>query len=179
MARRLLRGVYRRIAEDIALAAPEHGAVLDIGTGPGVLLGEIARERADLRVTGVDLSVDMIAAAERNIRGFEGRVHARVANVTELPFADDAFDLIVTTFSLHHWDDVDAAVAELARVLRPGGGIYVYDFGRAPFDRLDDGARERGLRPGQHTVIRTGQPLHLRFCNRHVLVAEGAAATSR
>jgi ubiquinone/menaquinone biosynthesis C-methylase UbiE len=176
MARRFLRGLYRRIAEDIAIAAPTGGAVLDVGTGPGVLLAEIARDRPDLQVTGVDLSADMVTAAERNISEFAGRACARVGDVTHLPFADDTFDLIVTSFSLHHWDDVEAAVPELARVLRSAGRLYVYEFQRAPFEVLDAAARERGAfagRPAQHTVIRTGQ-LHPRRCVRHVMSADDA-----
>jgi ubiquinone/menaquinone biosynthesis C-methylase UbiE len=173
LARRFLRGLYRRITEDIVIAAPTDGAVLDVGSGPGVLLAEMARERPDLRVTGVDVSADMVAVAERNIRAFAGRASACVGDVTNLPFADDTFDVIVTSFSLHHWDEVDAAVPELARVLRPGGRLYVYDLQRAPFDLLDRAARARGLfagQPAQHTLIRTGQ-LHLRRCARQVMSA--------
>lgn len=173
LARRLLRGLYRRIAEDIAMAAPAGGAVLDVGTGPGVLLAEIARARADLQVTGVDPSRDMVAAATRNISEFGERARARIGEAGDLPFADGSFDLIVTSFSMHHWDDVAAAVPELARVLRPSGSLLVYDFQRAPFDTLDAAAAERQLLTGQpvrHTVIRTGRP-HIRHCARHVLSA--------
>jgi ubiquinone/menaquinone biosynthesis C-methylase UbiE len=176
LARRFLNGLYRRITEDIVIAAPPDGAVLDVGTGPGVLLAEIARNRPDLRVTGVDLSADMVAAAKRNIRAFDRRVGALVGDVTNLPFADDTFDLIVTSLSLHHWDDVDTAVPELARVLRPGGRLYVYDFQRAPFEALDAAARDTGLfagQPVQHTMIRTGQ-LHQRHCVRHVMSTDNA-----
>jgi ubiquinone/menaquinone biosynthesis C-methylase UbiE len=124
----------------------------------------------------VDLSADMVTAAERNISEFAVRACARVGDVTHLPFADDTFDLIVTSFSLHHWDDVEAAVPELARVLRSAGRLYVYDFQRAPFEVLDAAARERGAfagRPAQHTVIRTAQ-LHPRRCVRHVMSADDA-----
>jgi ubiquinone/menaquinone biosynthesis C-methylase UbiE len=175
LARRVLRGLYRRIAADIALAAPLDGTVLDVGTGPGVLLAEIARARPDLHVTGIDLSEDMVAAAGRNTREFAGRVRVQAGDVTGLPFADGTFDLIVTSFSLHHWDDIDAAVPELARVLRPGGRLYVYDFRRAPFEILDTAAGRKGLlagEPVQHTVIRTGQLPPLRHCVRHVLSTE-------
>lgn len=174
LARRFLHGLYRRISEDIVIAAPPDGAVLDVGTGPGHLLAELARDRPDLRVTGVDMSADMVAVAERNIQAFAGRVSACVGDVTNLPFADDTFDVIVTSLSLHHWDDVDTAVSELSRVLRPGGRLYVYDFDRAPFEALDLAAREKGQfaeRPVQHTVIRTGQ-LHPRRCARHVMSAD-------
>ena len=175
MARRFLRGLYRRIAEDLIIAAPMDSAVLDVGTGPGVLLAEIARARPDLRVTGIDLSGDMVAAAERNISEFGERASVRVGDVADLPFGDRTFDLIVTSFSLHHWADVERAVPELARVLRPGGQLYVYDFQRAPFGVLDTAARGKGAfagRPVQHTVIRAGQ-LHLRHCVRHVMSAAG------
>src|SRR5262245_49495058 len=67
VARRVLRVVYRRVAADIATVAPQGGAVLDVGTGPGVLLVELAALRPDLRLTGVDLSADMVSAATRNL----------------------------------------------------------------------------------------------------------------
>lgn len=176
IARRFLRGLYRRIADDLVIAAPMNGTVLDVGTGPGVLLAEIARARPDLQLTGIDLSEDMVTAAESNLSEFTGHVSARVGDVTDLPFADDTFDLIVTSFSLHHWDDVEAAVPELARVVRAGGRLCVYDVRRAPFEALDTAARKNDVfagQPVQHTVIRTGQ-LHLRHCIRHVMSAEEA-----
>jgi ubiquinone/menaquinone biosynthesis C-methylase UbiE len=171
VARRLYRRRYWRIAEDIALSAPSDGAVLDVGTGPGVLLAEIARARSDLEVTGIDPSPDMVTVAQRNVAMFDGRVKAQIGDAAHLPFPDDAFDVIVTSFSLHHWEDVPAAVPELARVSRPGARLFVYDFQRAPFDALDRAAEELGaLRgPVRHTVIRTGSPLHVRTFARHVL----------
>jgi ubiquinone/menaquinone biosynthesis C-methylase UbiE len=169
---RLLRRLYRRIAEDVALVAPPEAAVLDVGTGPGVLLAEIARARPDVRVTGVDLSADMVTAAARNVARFGDRAAVRVGDVADLPFPDAAFDVVVTSFSMHHWADLPAAVPELARVLRPGGRVHVYDFPRAPFDALDAAVRDRRVftGPARHTVIRTGR-LHLRHCVRHVLSA--------
>jgi ubiquinone/menaquinone biosynthesis C-methylase UbiE len=161
MARRLLRPAYRRFAEDIAAVAPDGGAVLDVGTGPGVLLVEIARLRPDLRLTGVDLSPDMVAAAERNLRAF-GQASARRGDVGDLPFPDDTFHLIVSSFSLHHWDDLRAAGPELARVLRPGGRVYLYDFRSAPFQDLIAAAAGTSLSAGpppRHTLIRVGVAL--------------------
>lgn len=173
LAKRLMRGVYRRIAEDVSVATPAGGAVLDVGAGPGVLLAEVARARPDLQLTAVDVSADMVAAAERNLSEFGDQASAEVGDVAGLPFGDAAFDLIVTSFSLHHWDDVHSAVPELARVLRPGGQLYIYDFQHAPFETLDAAAREGGLFTRQqphHDVIRTGR-LHLRRCVRHVMSA--------
>jgi ubiquinone/menaquinone biosynthesis C-methylase UbiE len=172
-ARWLLRGVYRRFAEDIVDAAPDGGAVLDVGTGPGVLLVEIGRRRPDLRLTGIDLSPDMIEAAARNLRPLGERASARTADVTDLPFPDDSFDIVVSSFSLHHWDAPEAAVPELARVLRPGGRLYIYDFRFAPFQKLVDAAEQHSVLNGQsvrRTLIRPGGAF-LPRCVRHVMTA--------
>src|SRR5206468_228383 len=142
------------------------------GTGPGVLLVELAVRRPDLRLTGVDLSADMIAAATRNLEPFGERAGARVGDVAGLPFPDRSYDLIVSSLSLHHWDHPEAAVPELARVLRPGGRIHIYDFPHAPFGALADAARARSVlngRPPEPTPIRTGVPF-LR-CVRWVMSA--------
>ncbi|UYM07596.1 class I SAM-dependent methyltransferase [Solicola gregarius] len=180
MARRLMRGFYRRIAEDVALLAPNGADILDVGTGPGVLLTETARRRPDVSITGIDPSADMIAAATRNIEPYPGRVHARIGSAAEVPSDDAAFDLVVTSLSLHHWDDVAASVAELARVLRPGGQIVVFDLARAPFGELDAAAdAHSGLSSAAcHTTIGTGVP-HVRRIERHVLHATAEAAQPR
>lgn len=170
LSRRVLRGMYRRLAADVAAAAPEGGAVLDVGTGPGVLLVELAGRRPDLRLTGLDLSADMIASAKRNLEPFGDRASASVGDVTSLPFPDRSFDFIVSSLSLHHWDDPRAAVPELARVLRPEGRVHIYDFPHAPFDTLVDAARTLSVLnggPPQRARISTGIPF-LR-CVRYVL----------
>lgn len=152
VGRGLLRGFYRRIAADIAATAPSGGAVLDAGTGPGRLLVEVARRRSDLHITGIDLSDDMVAIAQRNVEhaGQRTRVEVRRANVADLPFADGSFDLVVSTLSMHHWGAVPPAVAELARVLRPGGSLWIYDLRTLPDDTLSAAAND----------MFDGQPLH-------------------
>jgi ubiquinone/menaquinone biosynthesis C-methylase UbiE len=170
VSRRVLRGMYRRLAADVARVAPDGGAVLDVGTGPGVLLVELATRRPDLRLTGVDLSADMVTAATRNLAPFGERAGARVGDVTSLPFPDRSFDLIVSSLSLHHWDNPEAAVPELARILRPGGLVYIYDFPFAPFDRLANTARARSVLNGrapERTPIRTG--VLFLHCVRYVM----------
>lgn len=161
VARRVLRRLYRRIAEDLATVVPDGAAVLDVGTGPGVLLVELAHRREDLRLAGVDLSDDMIAAAERNIAKFAGRASVRTGDATALPFDDESFDVVVTSLSSHHWDDPVSAVPELARVLRPGGIVVDYDFRFAPFGIITETASERGLFNGSPVVqpFPTGIPM--------------------
>jgi len=157
VARWLLPRAYRRLATDVAVVASEGARVLDVGTGPGILPRELLRRRPDLTVIGVDLSADMIAAATRNLAPFGGRAGAVIGDVTDLPFPDDSFDLVVTSLSLHHWDRVDAAAPELARVLRPGGRILVYDLSFAPFDELTEASRSV-FTSSTRSAVRVGIP---------------------
>lgn len=139
MARRLMRRPYRRIAADAVAQLPMNATVLDVGTGPGHLLVEMARMRGDLRLTGVDPADDMIAAARRNLAEFGERAAALVAGAADLPFEDGSFDLILSTLSVHHWEDPAAGGKELARVRRAGGQIRIYDLRSAPFAGLRSG----------------------------------------
>src|SRR5258705_10520547 len=77
VSRRLLRGVYRRIADDIADSAPPGGHVIDAGTRPGVLLVELARRRPALRPTGGAPSAAKATTARRNPTGFDAPASAR------------------------------------------------------------------------------------------------------
>ncbi|MEU6250423.1 class I SAM-dependent methyltransferase [Glycomyces sp. NPDC047010] len=136
LARLLMKPQYRRIAADIAAAAPHSAAVLDIGTGPGLLLQALAATRPDLRLTGIDLAKDMIDHATKNLADLD--VDLRAADVADLPFDTAAFDLVVTTYSSHHWSNPVAAAVEIKRVLRPEGRLLNYDFERAPFKTLEE-----------------------------------------
>ncbi|PSL57460.1 methyltransferase family protein [Saccharothrix carnea] len=144
-AARLLGGLYRRVAADVTALAPPGAVVLDVGTGPGRLLHQLAARRADLVLGGVDLSADMVAVADAAAGAWSSRITFQVADVTSLPQPDDSVDLIVSTLSMHEWPDHRRAVAELWRVLRPGGLLLVYDFRFARFEReaFSDFARLR------------------------------------
>jgi ubiquinone/menaquinone biosynthesis C-methylase UbiE len=145
VARRLLRRVYRRLADDVAASTPDGATVLDVGTGPGVLLAELAGRRPDLTLIGVDLSADMVTAAARNLAPFGARASVEQGDAAALPVADASVDVVVSSLSLHHWDRPREAIGELNRVLRPGGRLRIYDFPFAPFDELESEARDRSL----------------------------------
>ena len=124
---RLERPLWARIAGDIAeLRLPAGAQVLDVGTGPGRLPVEIARRCPELRVTGLDVSARMVEAARAAIEPGQ-QVVAEVGDVAALPYRDGSVDLVVSTLSQHHWPDLPAAIRELARVLAPGGRIWIYD----------------------------------------------------
>lgn len=97
--------------------APERALDAGAGTGEGTLL--IAREFPQARVRGVDISEEMISAAREKV-GLdpEGRVAFRVADAADLPYEDESFDLVTHL-------NMPPFVAEVARVLRPGGHVVV------------------------------------------------------
>jgi len=100
------------------------GHVLDVATGTG-LVAEALLGRG-FRVTGLDQSPGMLAHARAR---FGGRVELVEGSADELPFADASFDHLTFTYLLRYVDDPRATVAELARVVRPGGTIAMVEFG--------------------------------------------------
>ncbi len=100
-------GLYAKIADDLVREIGAAERILDIGCGPGRLLVELARRFPDARLTGVDLDPAMLAAARERLmaEGLDDRVELLVADAVSLPLPDDAFDLVTSSFSLHHWGD--------------------------------------------------------------------------
>jgi SAM-dependent methyltransferase len=131
LSRLLLGPFFGRIAADVAAAVPDGARILEVGCGPGHLSTRLARQHG-LEVTGLDLDPVMIARARANADragdGERGRPSFLVGDVASLAFPDGSFDLVVSTMSMHHWADPAAGLAEVGRVLRPGGRALVWDF---------------------------------------------------
>jgi SAM-dependent methyltransferase len=109
-------GVDAREPAVAAVVAAGPARILEVGCGWGELAEWLARETgAD--VVAVDLSPRMVELARA--RGID----ARVADAQQLPFADGEFDCVVAAWMLYHLPDLDGGIAELARVLRPGGTL--------------------------------------------------------
>jgi ubiquinone/menaquinone biosynthesis C-methylase UbiE len=157
-AGRVFRGVYRRVAEDVARGAPTGGAALDAGCGSGRLAVEIARRRPDIHVHGVDLERGMVdVAIQRAEReNVAGHVEFTVADLADLPLPDESVDLIVSTASLHHWAEVGAVIASLDRVLRPDGRMWIYDFRWVPAASVRAASAGLGHRVDR-ALVRTGR----------------------
>jgi SAM-dependent methyltransferase len=124
----VLEGFYARVAGEVA-AAHQDGKLLEVGSGPGRLAVRLAREAPGMTLTGVDISEAMVERAARRAAGagLSERVRFEVGDVAALPLFDQEFDGVVSTLSLHHWSNPASGLAEIHRVLKPGGEARIYD----------------------------------------------------
>lgn len=116
----------RLAIENLALAPSS--AVLDVGCGTGFAVLSIASQLDSGRACGIDISPGMIAAANAKIpRQLEGKVEFREASSASLPYGEATFDHVLCTNSFHHYPDPVLALAEMKRVLRPGGELVIFE----------------------------------------------------
>jgi ubiquinone/menaquinone biosynthesis C-methylase UbiE len=91
------------------------------------MAAELLRRFPEVRLTATDYDDSMVEDARIRLREFGDRVDVQQADATRLPFPDDSFDAVVSFIMLHHVIDWEKAVAEAARVLRPGGRLLGFD----------------------------------------------------
>lgn len=131
-----MRRMEDLLAQRLQLTAGAH--VLDAGCGVGDVAARLA-EVHGLTVTGIDIQDDAIAEAQRRAtRGqLTDRLQFQQMDYTALSFPDSAFDGAYTMETLVHSDDVEAVLAGLYRVLRPGGRLVHFEYSRSPKDQTD------------------------------------------
>jgi ubiquinone/menaquinone biosynthesis C-methylase UbiE len=113
-------------------AAPR---LLDVGCGTGRLLARLRAELPAAELIGVDVAPGMVEVA-RGKPELDG-VRLEVASAAALPFEDGRFDAALSTVSFHHWEDQQAGLGDVARVLRPGAPLLLVDgFAMGPWAPL-------------------------------------------
>ena len=136
----MVRAAHHRFVTAVLAQNADPGLALDVGTGPGYVAVEVARGRPGLQIVGLDLAVPMVNKARRYAAWtrIDGRTLWPQADGHCLPFSDASFDLVFSSFALHHWHDPLGVLNEMARVLCPGGRYYLSDVCREPnlFQRL-------------------------------------------
>jgi demethylmenaquinone methyltransferase / 2-methoxy-6-polyprenyl-1,4-benzoquinol methylase len=126
-------GRWRTAMVDRLVQAGSTGTILDVAAGTAGVSLQIA-ERTGARVVGLDLTPQMLATGARNVAaaGADGHVTLLNARAEQLPFADASVDALTFTYLLRYVADPQATLAELARVVRPGGTVASLEFNVPP-----------------------------------------------
>ncbi len=114
--------VQARVVAAALEASPGPRSIVDVGCGTGRLLLRLGRAYPAARLTGVDPAPGMA-----RIAGHRDRITALVGVAERLPLLAGSTDLVVTTMSFHHWADQRRGLAEIRRVLAPGGHLLLAD----------------------------------------------------
>jgi ubiquinone/menaquinone biosynthesis C-methylase UbiE len=121
----------------LRLGGPMDGRrVLDVGCGRGVGVELLLRQFRASHVCGIDLESGQIDRARKRLAGkYDGRVILKVGSVERLPFVDASFDAVFDFGMLHHVPVWQTGIAEIRRVLKPGGTFLFEEVTRAALER--------------------------------------------
>lgn len=127
----------RFVADFLAAHGPcRGGEVLDVGTGTALIPIGLARIDVEARIVGVDLAGSMLDLAASNVdrAGLADRIRLRSADAKALDAPDGRSEAVIANTIIHHIPDPAPALAEMARVVAPGGTVFVRDLARPATD---------------------------------------------
>ncbi|MEL6159291.1 MAG: methyltransferase domain-containing protein [Cyanobacteria bacterium J06554_11] len=101
--------------------------VLDVGCGTGELARLLLEQNPHQTIVGIDISELMLVQARQKLRNFE-QVTFEQASASALPISDNTFEVVVSANAFHYFPEPEKALAEMRRVLKPGGEIVILDW---------------------------------------------------
>lgn len=119
------------MAEELDYTGSRGLVVLDVGSGQGLDL--IGYARAGAHATGVDLTPRHVELARAHLEALDLEADVVEGDAERLPFPDNSFDRVSSNGVLHHIPDIERALAEIRRVLRPGGDVRIILYNRRSF----------------------------------------------
>ncbi len=107
-------------------------AILDVATGTGALAIEAALRFPNSQITAVDISQGMLQKGTEMVQkaSLQNRISMILADAEELPFEKDSFDAVCIAFGVRNFEDLQKGIADMKRVLKPGGKIAILEFSR-------------------------------------------------
>lgn len=115
-------------------SSPQHEkssevTLLDLGTGTALIPIEVCRHKKNIKIIATDLAEEMLRIALENLKAakLEESVYLERADAKRLPFADQSFDGVISNSLIHHIPEPLTVFREMARVIKPGGFLFVRD----------------------------------------------------
>ena len=136
---------HRLMAKQLVEKIPTNGKVLEIAPGPGYFCIELAK-LGSYQITGLDISKSFVEIARKNVAKAGLKIDFREGNASAMPFEDKTFDFTFCQAAFKNFSEPVKAIAEMYRVLRPGGLSVIADLRRdAPAEEIDREVNGMGL----------------------------------
>jgi ubiquinone/menaquinone biosynthesis C-methylase UbiE len=120
---------FKELARRTAEQIPSQSTVLEVAPGPGYFVIELAK-LGDYQITGLDISETFVEIARANAAQADVRVDFRRGNASNMPLGNEAFDFILCRAAFKNFSEPTRALAEMHRVLKPGGHALIIDLRR-------------------------------------------------
>ena len=145
---------HQAMAKQMVEKIPPRGKVLEIAPGPGYFSIELAK-LGDSQITGLDISKSFVEIASRNAAEAGVKVEFRQGNASAMPFAENTFDFTFCQAAFKNFSEPVKAIAEMYRVLRPGGLSVISDLRRdASAAEIEREIQGMGIGPINRSLVR-------------------------
>jgi len=145
---------HKLMAIQLAERIPANGKVLEIAPGPGYFCIELAK-LGNYQITGLDISKSFVEIARRNAAAVGMKIDFRGGNASAMPFKENTFDFTFCQADFKNFSEPVKAIAEMYRVLRPGGLSVISDLRRdASAGEIEREIRGMGLGPINRFMVR-------------------------